>query len=168
MSPALHTPSARDSARMQLHHMGQNLRPLHHKDKTRISLKTHCPPSAVSIILHTLTTIKPTQRQQTKNPTRCERTPPEAIETTPLLNPTTETGVERSSCVPSPSCNKQHLQRVCSPSMADAKSSREQKHDMTHHLALLIASPALQTPSARDSARMRLHRMGQNLRPAPS
>jgi hypothetical protein len=35
--------------------------------------------------------------QQTRmHPTRCQRTWPEAIDNTPLLNPTTETGVKRS------------------------------------------------------------------------
>ncbi len=113
VSPTLHAPSARDSTRMLLHRMSQNLRPIHHEYTKRISLKTHCPPSVVSIFLHTLTTIKPTRRQQTKNPTRSLRTPPKAIDATPLLNPTTETGVERSQTllrsgvVPSPSCRKQ-------------------------------------------------------------
>ena len=102
-SPTLHAPSARDSTRMLLHRMSQNLRPIHHEYTKRISLKTHCPPSVVSIILHTLTTIKPTRRQQTKNPTRSLRTPPKAIDATPLLNPTTETGVERPNVELSPS-----------------------------------------------------------------
>jgi hypothetical protein len=44
-------------------------------------------------------------------PTRYLRTLVEAMDATPLPNPTTETGVEREIVVPSPSCKNQRHQR---------------------------------------------------------
>ena len=128
-SPALHAPSACDSACMRLHHMSQILRSINHPDTARISLKTHCPPA---IIIHILTgsnqttqSVRSSQhktndvnnislantKQTSMHTTRYQRTPPEAIEATPLLNPTTETGVERDFVVASPSCKNQCHQR---------------------------------------------------------
>jgi hypothetical protein len=110
---------------MKLYHMSQNLSPLHHKDTTRISLKT------ASSFIPSTQEIKPTQSirssqhknnevnntsvantQQTRMyPTRYQRTPPKEMDTTPLLNPTTEAEVERSNtALSSPSCRDQRHQ----------------------------------------------------------
>jgi hypothetical protein len=45
------------------------------------------------------------------HPTRYERTPPEEMDKTPLLNPTTGAEIERSNAaLLSPSCKDQHHQ----------------------------------------------------------
>ena len=169
--------------------MSQNLRPLHHKDTKRISPKTHCPPSVLSNILHTHNTIKPTQSirtlqhktnkvnkifvvntQQTRmHPARYQRTSPKEMDTTPLLNPTTGAEFERSnSALLSPSCKGQRHQRYAAAEtkqLATMNSTTEENCDKMRHLAIIIVSPALHAPSARDSARMTLCHMSQNLRP---
>ena len=128
-SPAFHVPCAHDSTRVELNHRCQIPLPLPHYHTPRISqtntARLQPPPSTPSqqtfqpsqkhplIAAHTnqVNNIFVANRQQITNASHTQRTTPIAMDATPLLNPTTETGVSRCVVVPSPSCREQRRQQ---------------------------------------------------------
>jgi hypothetical protein len=104
------------------------------------------------------------------HPTRFQRTQPRAMDATPLLNPTTETGVNLVVVVPSPSCRENPTSSATtgySPRTVKRSNLRQKQNNMNHHLAPTIGPPAFHAPFARDSTRMfkNLHHTRQIFQP---
>jgi hypothetical protein len=92
------------------------------------------------------------------HPTRLQRTAPRATDVTPLLNPTTETGVYLAVSEPSPSCRekqRRQQQEAIRQAQANTETRRRQtKQHEGHHLAPSIVTPAFHATVARDSTRV--------------
>jgi hypothetical protein len=90
------------------------------------------------------------------HPTRLQRTAPRATDVTPLLNPTTEMGLFFCVVVLSPSCRekqRRQQQEAIRQAQANTETRRRQtKQHEGHHLAIIIASPALHATFVRDNA----------------
>ncbi len=89
------------------------------------------------------------------HPTRLQRTAPRATDVTPLLNPTTETGLNFDDVVPSPSCRekqRRQQQEAIRQAQANTETRRRQtKQHEGHHLSKNIVTPAFQAAFVRDS-----------------
>ncbi len=84
-------------------------------------------------------------------------TPPDATIATPLLRPTTATGVSRLVVEPSPICARQSPSQPHTAS-SPATNTRPLKHQLKrHHLATIVDSPARHRAAARYRTGMPLH-----------
>jgi hypothetical protein len=177
---------------VKLHRTHQIPRPLPHHHTARIShkntrpafsLRPHHPHphnkhlgnrksihSSQHIQIKSTPSLSHTRYKSQMRPTRSQLTLPEAMDVTPLLNPTTETGVNRFVVVPSPSCSEKHNvvsnKRLLDKNRQTLKSPKEQKQEELY-LAIRIVTPAFHAPFARDNTRVQviLHHTRQIPRP---